>query len=170
MVLVDEARERQKQQRIYMYLGGGSLSAESSQDMQGSVLRCKTWNLAISVALAVLVVTACSPGWHAVRLTTDTIVSGEEPTDDFLHSDSEPEENAADASGEFVERYDAAVERLLALTGPITHLVSPEAAHEDPIQTQDDAWVNLQQLRRFFPDEDFASVTAGWDFASQTRR
>ena len=155
VVLVDEARKRQKQQRIYMYLGGGSLSAESSQDMQGSVVRCKTWNLAISVALAVLVVTACSPGWHAVRLTKAAIVSGEEPTDDFLHSDSEPEENAADASGEFVERYDAAVERLLALTGPITHLVGPEAAYEDPIQTQDDVWANYQQLRWFFSRRGF---------------
>jgi hypothetical protein len=36
-----------------MYLGGGSLSAESSQNMQGIFVRCKTWKLAIRVALAV---------------------------------------------------------------------------------------------------------------------
>ena len=109
----------------------------------------------------VLVVTACNPGWHPVRLSSATITSNEEQADDLLHSDSEPEENAADASSEFVERYDAAVERLLALCGPITHLVSPGAAHEDPIQTQDDAWANYQWLRSFFPDQDFASVTSG---------
>ena len=52
VVLVDENRKRQKQQMVYMYLGGGSLSAESTEDMQGSVARCKTWNLASSVARA----------------------------------------------------------------------------------------------------------------------
>ena len=117
VVLANENLTKRKQQRVYMYLGGGSLSAESTWDLQGIVVRCKTWNLAISVALSVLVVTACSPGWHPVRLSKDTLIWTPEKADNVLESDSDADDVDDDKTpNTFIGLYETALERLLAST------------------------------------------------------
>jgi len=114
------------------------------------VCRTKTWNLAVSVSLAVLVVTACSPGWHPLRLQGSCCGMVSASVDDspgeegiLQHDDSDadeaPEEVTAEikekhqASGAkrlnpdtltdtFVGRYDNALEKLLAAVGPLRNV------------------------------------------------
>ena len=136
-----------------MYAGG-----DDSGDLPGIIIvRCKTWNLAISVALAVLLVTACSPGWHPVQLTRAAIISTEELADDMLESDSDSDFGMARTSDAFIGRYDAALNRLLAHTGPFIRTGSSDA--EIATQTEADAFETYRQLRAFFPACCFAHAS-----------
>jgi hypothetical protein len=158
VVLLDESRSKPKQKRVYLYWGGQSLrQLWSTTGVQPLVCRTKTWNLAVSVSLAVLVVTACSPGWHPLRLQGSCCGMVSASVDDspgeegiLQHDDSDadeaPEEVTAEikekhqASGAkrlnpdtltdtFVGRYDNALERLLAAVGPLRNL--PRKATSD---------------------------------------
>ena len=159
-VLLDESRSKPKQKRVYLYWGGESLRfAGSRWGVQPLVCRTKTWNLAVSVSLAVLVVTACSPRWHPLRLQgsgwgmVSASVDGSPGEDAFLQQDDSdadeaPEEVTAEikekhkASGAkrlnpdtltdtFVGRYDNALERLLKKVGPLRN-VPRKATAEEP--------------------------------------
>ena len=135
-----------------MYLCGGSLSAESTWDLQGIVVRCKTWNLAISVALSVLVVTTCSPGWHPVRLSKDTLIWTPEKADNVLESDSDADDVDDDKTpNTFIGLYEDALERLLASTETVG-LCKLDAGLE---RSADDAFRTYVQFCKFFPDSLF---------------
>ena len=86
--IIDANQPRQKQKRMYCYLGGGSLSDASSEHVQGIVVRCQTWESVAAAVTAVTLITAACPG-HTVVLrracvTTDceTAVSAGNMYDD----------------------------------------------------------------------------------------
>ena len=61
-LLINSDMKDGKAKRLYVYLGGGSLTSAGTELAQGVVCRCKTWSMAVAVLIAARFLTLCAPG------------------------------------------------------------------------------------------------------------
>jgi len=61
-VLINSDMKDGKAKRLYVYLGGGSLTSANTELAQGVVCRCKTWSMAVAVLIAARFLSLCVPG------------------------------------------------------------------------------------------------------------
>ena len=73
-VLINSDMKDGKAKRLYVYLGGGSLTSASTELARGVVCRCKTWSMAVAVLIATRFLSLCVPG-EMMSLGKDRIVA-----------------------------------------------------------------------------------------------
>ena len=89
---------KQFDDKLYVYLGGGSLTSANTDLAHGVVRRCKTWAMAMTVLIAARFLSLCVPG-EMMSLRKELIVArtqeeGDEEDDGDTDGAGPPADNA----------------------------------------------------------------------------